>query len=361
MGKIEVFECEPNFVIPPGETLLETIEEKGIKQSELAKRTGRPLKTINEIIKGKSSITYETALQFEKVLGIPASFWMNLENNYKQALALENEKEELSKHVDWLEQFPVKQMITEGWLDKKDDEVEQLDTLLKYFEVASPESFDQVWEPCVQYRKSQKLKSEPGSLAAWVRKGEIEAEALETSPYNRAKFKQSLQQIRELTNISDPQEFFPKLQQLCADSGVALIFVPELKGCRASGVTKWLYSDKAMIILSARHKTSDHLWFTFFHEAAHILLHGKRQLFIEGEKSDNQAEENEANEYAAEILIPSKKYQKLISFGKPSKREVINFAKEIGISPCIVVGRLQRDKIIPYSYYNDLKTRYIVD
>ena len=73
----------PDYVSPPGETLQEVLEERGMSQAELAERTGRPKKTINEIINGKAAITPETALQLERVLGIPASFWNNRERRYR--------------------------------------------------------------------------------------------------------------------------------------------------------------------------------------------------------------------------------------------------------------------------------------
>ena len=73
----------PDNVSPPGDTLLETIETLGISQSELAERMGRPKKTINEIIKGKTAVTPDTALQLERVLGVPASFWNNRVRQYR--------------------------------------------------------------------------------------------------------------------------------------------------------------------------------------------------------------------------------------------------------------------------------------
>src|SRR5579864_8041081 len=97
------FRYEPDYAIPPGETLVETLESFGMSQAELAARTGRPLKTINEITKGKTAITPETALQFEKVLGVPASFWNSLETNYQQSLAKNRERKTLSGFADWLQ------------------------------------------------------------------------------------------------------------------------------------------------------------------------------------------------------------------------------------------------------------------
>jgi len=85
MGNKRGYGYSPDYAVAPGETLLETIQALGMNQTDLAARTGTPLKTIDEIIKGKESITPRTALQFERVLGIPATFWNSLERNYREA------------------------------------------------------------------------------------------------------------------------------------------------------------------------------------------------------------------------------------------------------------------------------------
>jgi HTH-type transcriptional regulator / antitoxin HigA len=79
----------PDVAIPPGEYLLEEIEVRGLSQKELARRMGRPLNAINEIINGKKIITAETALQFEEVMPeIPARFWLNLETDFQLTKAI---------------------------------------------------------------------------------------------------------------------------------------------------------------------------------------------------------------------------------------------------------------------------------
>ena len=79
----------PDIAIPPGEYLHEEIEARGLSQKELARRMGRPLNALNEIINGKKTITAETALQLEAVMPeIPARFWLNLETDYQLAKAL---------------------------------------------------------------------------------------------------------------------------------------------------------------------------------------------------------------------------------------------------------------------------------
>jgi addiction module HigA family antidote len=88
----------PDYAIPPGETLLDTIKALGMPQAELAERTGSPKKTINKIIKGKAPITPDTALQLERVLGVSAAaFWNNLEKNYRETLARLAEQERLQE------------------------------------------------------------------------------------------------------------------------------------------------------------------------------------------------------------------------------------------------------------------------
>jgi HTH-type transcriptional regulator / antitoxin HigA len=91
-------EAYPDVAIPPGEYLAEEIQVRGISQKELAKRMGRPLNAINEIINGKKTITAETALQLEEVMAeIPARFWLNLETDYQLTRAVINKRNKSNK------------------------------------------------------------------------------------------------------------------------------------------------------------------------------------------------------------------------------------------------------------------------
>ncbi|KZE64693.1 XRE family transcriptional regulator [Fictibacillus phosphorivorans] len=353
----QFYDFEPDFIVIPGETLMETIESKGLSQAELAKRTGRPTKTINGIIKGTISITPDTALQFEKVLGVPASFWNNLEKNYRESLALVKESELLKESEGWLEKFPIKEMKKMGWISSFKNDTDQLREVLKFFGVASVETWEDIWNPKVAFRKSD--DSNQGAISAWLRKAELNAESISCSPFDEKMFKEAIIECRELTNEKDPNVFIPKLVEICSKAGVAVVFLQEIPGCKVSGATKWVNSQKALISLSLRYKSNDHLWFTFFHEAAHILLHGKKLTFIEGITDEIYAEkEDEANSFAANTLIPKHFYENLITSKPITKQKVIRFANSINIAPGIVVGRLQRDKVIRYSYFNDLKQFY---
>lgn len=345
----------PNYAIPPGETLLETIEAIGMSQAELAERTGRPKKTINEIIKGKASITPDTALQLERVLGVSASFWNNLERNYQETLARLNEEERLQKQISWLDELPLNMMIKFNWIKPYENKVQQLQEILNFFGIASLERWREKWlGPQLSFRKSHIFQSHPGALASWLRKGELEAQKIVCKPFNEDLFKNALNQIRSLTT-HPPEMFQPETVRLCAESGVAVAFVPELPQIRVNGATWWLNPQKAVIQLSLRYKSDDQLWFSFFHEAGHILLHGKKDVFIEGDGKNSK--EDEADKFASDFLIPSKQYREFIQSERCSRTVIQRFATDIGIAPGIVVGRLQHDHKISYSYCNDLKKR----
>ena len=347
----------PNYAVPPGETLLETIETIGMSQADLAERTGRPKKTINEIIKGKASITPDTALQLERVLGVSASVWNNLERNYQETLSRLNEEERLQRQTSWLDELPLNAMIKFNWIKPYENKVQQLREILNFFGVASLERWREKWLGSrVSFRESHVFKSHPGALASWLRKGELEAQKIVCKPFDENQFRNALNQVRALTT-HPPEAFQQETVRLCAESGVAVAFVPELPQIRVNGATWWLNPQKAVIQLSLRYKSDDQLWFSFFHEAGHILLHGKKEIFIEDDNRD--IKEEEANNFAANILIPPPKLQQITKFNRISKIAIEKFASEIGIAPGIVVGRLQHDGKLPPSHCNNLKRRLI--
>ncbi|MCX6033093.1 MAG: HigA family addiction module antitoxin [Chloroflexi bacterium] len=78
-------EYQPDYVTPPGETLLETLAAVQITQVELAERTGNSPQAIEEIVNNKTPITAEIAGQLERVLGVPTHFWLNRERRYQES------------------------------------------------------------------------------------------------------------------------------------------------------------------------------------------------------------------------------------------------------------------------------------
>ena len=350
----------PDRVSFPGETLQEVLDDRHITQAQLAERSGRPRKTINEIIKGKSAITPETALQFERVLGIPASFWNNLERNYQEYVAGCRERELLAASTEWLRKVPVSALEKLGWIRRHGNEVDTMREVLTFFGVASPNEWERVFQlPQASFRHSVSFKSEPGALSAWLRKGELEAQQVRCRPFDEDAFRTALSEAKQLT-VEPPEEFVPRLAAMCSLAGVAVVFVPELPKCRVHGATRWISATKALVQLCLRYKTDDHLWFTFFHEAGHLLLHGKRLTFINEGTATGSTEEEEANRFASEFLIPRDTLRKLQGAAlakRLSAARVRDFAQGLGIAPGIVVGRLQHEGWLPHTHLNGLKRR----
>lgn len=346
----------PDFVTPPGDTLLETIEALGISQAELAERTGRPRKTINEIIKGITAITPETALQLEYVTGVPATFWNNRDRIYRESLARQAEQERLKKECEWLQELPVRQLVKLGWVREYKDEVQQLKELLSFFGVATPDAWREGWTRMeVAFRKPRAFDSQVGAVAAWLRKGELEAQKIHCAPFDVEGFRRTLVEMRRLT-VEPPEVFVPNMMKACASSGVAVVFVPELRRTCASGATRWLSPTKALLQLSLRYKVNDQLWHTFFHECGHILLHGKREAFIECE-SDKDEKEREADTFALNFLVPAEARKQFIKGGDFTESAIRRFAAELGIAPGIIVGQLQHDEHLLYNRLNHLKVK----
>ena len=351
MSRSELFAYEPDYAVPPGLTLQETLDALAMTQADLARRMGRPLQVINEIIKGKKAIEPETAIQLERAVGVPASFGNTRESQYRDAQLRIAEASELGQHKDWLNQFPWQDMLKKGFVPAVEGTAARIRTLFNFFAVSDIKAFDGYWSKCqASFRRSPAFETRRGSLVAWLRQGEIQAAKVVCAPYDEVAFKAAVIQARNLTAVS-PQTFMPKLVESCAAAGVAVVCVPELEGGRESGATRWLAKDKALLQLSLRFKTNDHFWFSFFHEAGHILLHRKRAAFIDGKDADvNDPDEREADLFAQDTLIPRAEWDSFVAAGVFTRSSVVAFAGKLKIAPGIVAGRIMHDKLKPWNW-----------
>ncbi len=351
-------EYSPDLVSPPGETLIEILEEQGMTQVAFAVRTGRTPKLINEIVKGKAPITTETAIQFERVLGVSASFWNNRERAYQEFLAMEAERKKLSLILEWCRRFPLASMKRLGWIEKSSNKVSQLRGLLDFFGVATPETWESTWaQTAVAYRKTGKRNADEYALATWLRAGEIVGRRTNCDPFDLRKFKVALAQVRRMTNET-PKQFQTKIVDMFSGCGVAIAFVPELPRISASGATRWLSPSKALILINLRYKTDDHFWFTVFHEAGHVIYNSKKTIYVDSRKFDGEFEDK-ANHFAAEILVPERVLREFAEqHPSPSRTSIKKLAAKLDLAPGVVVGQLQHFKYLPYSHCNDLKRNF---
>ena len=363
MNSEEKNEHDPDYAVPPGETLLETMEHLELSRQELAQRMDCPVKAVRQLVQGKASLTAETALKLEKITGIPSSFWNNAEANYRKRLA--RNKEQKAIH-NWVKRFSYAKMSALTFVPKTRNKEEQFRNLLRFFGVATPKQWESIYGQLQgAARESKSCKSELGDFSAWLRAGEIKAGDIVSKPYPKKNFQKALQQIWRLTR-ENPAEIWPPVIRLCANAGVAVVIIPELPKTHVFGFTRWLTQRKALLQLSDRYKIDDMFpWFTFFHEAAHILLHGKQNSFVEFCGADKSKEEQEADQWAGEFLFPQFHFlqqdrQRFLQSirSHPSARAIQSFAEKIGVADGIVLGRLQhREKRIPKNRFNHLKRK----
>jgi len=354
----EVLKLRREQLTPPGDDIQETIDTIGMSQKELAERMDRPKEKINSLIKGHEPLSMKTAISLERVLGIPKSYWLNREREYREQLADIEAEEFLEQCKDWLKEFPVRAMKKFGWLSDTQDKSMLCDELLKYFGVNSPERWNHIYvqekEVAVAFRASLAHTSSPQALSVWLRKGQIDAQKEKLPEFSKSKFRAALKKARALA-FKQPKDFAQQLKELCKESGVHLVYTPKLPKAAISGATKW-EGDNPLIQLSDRYKTNDRFWFTFFHEAGHILLHGKKEIFLDGLDTDNTdlEKEVEADQFAADQLIPRADYARMMEEVQTTE-DLERFAQEIQMHPGIIIGRLQHEKVINFSQFNEYK------
>ncbi|MBI2683801.1 MAG: HigA family addiction module antidote protein [Actinobacteria bacterium] len=333
----------PDYVVAPGETLAELLDERGMTQKELALRLRVSAKHVSQVATGVAPISARLAIGLERVLGAPAEFWLSLEGRYRTGLARSEERTALAEPaaVAWASAFPVKELAARGLIPKRLRGSDLVAEMLRFLGLAEP---GPVIVGSTNFRRSTAFASDSNALDAWMRIGELRAAELECAPFDARRFLAALATVRSLTRL-EPEVWHAQLVELCAEAGVAVVIEEALHGARANGATRWLSPSKALVLLSLRYRYEDVFWFTFFHEAGHIVLHRKGDAFIESDEKAGDPEwerlEAEANEFAATTLIPERHTAALDAL---SVDEIPAFADRIGVAPAIVAGRIAHQR-----------------
>ncbi|WP_299428151.1 HigA family addiction module antitoxin [uncultured Meiothermus sp.] len=348
---------QSDLAIPPGEYISEVLEEYGMSQAELARRMGRPAQAVNEIVKGDKAITPDTALQLEKALGLPAALWLGLESQYQLTKARQTEGADSMLEVGLVDEFPYREMVKLRWVTPARKPADKVLALRGYLGVSSLGSVQNVHAYNLAFRK--KGKASPYAVAAWLRHAELEAIKTPTAPFSLGRLKALLPEIRALTAL-EPEVFLPKLYDLLASCGVALVIQPHLPKTYAHGAVFWV-GDKAVLVVTIRGKWADIFWFTLFHEIGHLVLHGKKSILEEDNSDDPEFTrlEEEANCFSRNTLIAPGDYESFIWKNSFTYADVSTFARHIGVHAGIVVGRLQYDKHLPPTHLHSLRQQYI--
>ena len=361
---IKMYKVTPDYVTEPSDTIRESLETLSMTQAELAEKMGVTRKHVSELLMSKSRITSQTANQLEFVLNVPAKFWLSLQSQYDDFIEKQKQDELLAEHVQYADKFPYTNMAKLGFVPKTTDKAERLKNLLRFFRVSSFDAFKKQTEqnPLLvgAFRSSSdKFEVDNFALQSWLQAGTLMANQISTEDFDADQLEQKIPEFRKLVQSTDSEVFMPKLQKLAASVGIAVVAVPELPKSRVSGSTRWLSPfPKAIIELSFRQKTHDSFWFTFFHELGHLVLHNKTPFFTINKKYGDSLEEKQADQWAADTLIPKCDWQVFVSEEDFSKHAIIAFAKRIQMHPDIVLGRLQNDHYVDYRQFSELRIHY---
>lgn len=343
----------PNYIVTTGDYIAEWMEDEGINAAELARRLGTSRKHVSELLSGKAPLSHALALDLERVTAVPARIWNLYESGYREELARRAEAGDLEAQYQQALVFPLAYLRKYGFVKAPTrDHVNTVRELLSLLGVASFSAFEKTWfEGSVAYRRSAAGRKDAPLLATWLALAERHHDGLGSLPeFDRDRVAESVSFLRGLT-VAPGMEGVETAERILREAGVVLCFIPEVSGLKIHGATRWL-NKHPVIQLSLRGKSDDQLWFTLLHEVGHVLLHGDKELYLNGEQTEAEAE---ADRFAADTLIPPE-YASRIPRGR-NIGAIKALAEELGIAPGIVLGRAQwltKD----FGWGHDLKRKY---
>ena len=336
---------------PPGATIREQLKDRKMNQKEFALRMDMSEKHISRLINGEVALTPETAMHLEMVLGVPAHFWNSLEAVYREKLVMVKAENEMDAEKETAGKFPYGEMQKNGWVPEVPKPSDRVIELRKFFEVVSLGILNTSLFPRVACRrKTSTVKADCAALV-WIQKAKLEARKTGAEEIDLEKLEESLPAVRKMT-LLEPSVFTPELSSLLSGCGVALVFLPHMTGSSLDSAA-FRDGDRIVIALAARSRDADRFWFSFFHEAAHILYG-----HVDNTEGTTEEEEDAADSFARDLLIPPADFSAFVSSNRYDRSSILSFAEKEGIDPSIVVGRLQKEKLIGYSQFNDLKRKY---
>ena len=340
----------PAEAFPPGDFLKEELEERGWTQHDLAAIMGKHVRTVNELVVGKRSVTPETAKSLAAALGTTAQFWLNLDSTYKLWRSKYDESDEVARRARLYTIAPIKDMIRRGWIEPSDviDVLEdEVKTFFQMDSLAEPPSFAHA------ARKSTTYEGITISQRAWLFRCKLLSRYVAADKYTRRKLDNALIQLKAL--MYSPQEI-RHVPRVLSNAGIRLVIVEHLPGTRIDGAAFWL-EDGPVIALSVRYDRIDNFWFTLLHEIGHIAERASSMdVDIDALSEGLPRSEQRANAFAAEQAVPQAALDSLIARVGPlySTDRIQGFAHLHGIHPGIVVGQLHHRRQVVWSNFRRL-------
>lgn len=347
----------PDWFSKPGDSIRAMMQRRDVSADELACHLDGGVHDVRGLLNAGIRIDKRSSDVLSRVLGGTQGFWMKRQEKFDEALnrALRS----ASKCADeWLDCVPMPEKSRKK-PESTGERMREVRRRMIHYNVATLESWEQRYgRICTEthFRRSESFVPQNSAVLLWLRKGEIEADFVQTHDWRPDELRTKIKNIRKITNIKRPAVFLPKLRSICAAAGVAVVVVKTPKGCFASGATRLLSSNKAMMLLSIRHLSNDQFWFTVFHEIGHLLLHDE-ETYVDDDSTPNDNAEKEANDFARRCIIPQDREDEFFTL-KKRKDEILKFSRSLGIAPGLVVGQMQHSEMIEHKSMNHLKRRW---
>lgn len=341
-----------DFIIHPGETLAEILDDREMSQRELAIRTGVTEKHISTIVNGQKSISASFARKLEYALGIETSFWMNLQANYDRELLEFEELNNISeRELSILKNLSevLEYWMRLGWIDKDSNPASLVLDIRMLFGMSNLLDVPKISYNAAYRAQKNKNNVDPYVLFAWQRMCEILTRNIDIAEeLDINKLRSMIPEIKKVMFLRGNQ-IQKKLVGIFAECGIAFRIVPNFKGAPVQGFIKKTDEGALILCMTLRQKFCDIFWFTLFHEIAHILNGDTKHSFVDFDSVPGEMKKK-ADSMAGNFLIEPKDYKAFIdSEGYKTSRGIDNFANSQGVRDYIVQGRLMKEEIIPWA------------
>lgn len=351
---------EPDWVAPPGNTIARMLTLKEIEDSDLADELGMNDREFSQFLTGELRITPSVAVVLADCLGSTPAFWIKRDQAYVAEIK-RLRQEDSSELESWAKSFPLADMRKLGMLAKglRGDAVCR--NLLQFFNCGSYSEWKAQYASglsLVSFRSSSAFEACDLATLAWKRLGERQAAGLQLPPFDRDGLENILPDLKKLSFLRSPRKLMPKLRERLAGVGVALTSSKAVSGCRASGATWLMAGGNPIVHLSFRHLSDDHLWFTIYHEAAHILLgHVEHVGYDRGSSDVRDRHERDADTRAEELLVPREVWKSLTA-QVITPHSIMSAARKAKVSPGIIVGQLENAGFLAHGRMSFMKHRF---
>lgn len=336
-------EYNDTIAFHPGYYIKEIVDESGLTQEDFAKRLDTTPKNLSLLIRGEQRLSIDIAMKLARMIGTNVSYWLNLQNSYDALITEFKSDAELAIERKVFENLDYKYFRDNFGLPNLPRKIdEQIKEVRNFLNVATLKVFTKR-DMAVSFRSSTEELTVANIIKAntMVQIATNKALRVNAQKFNKHKFEDAVKYALTLTK--NHNEFYPLLYKSFLEAGVIFIILPNLSGSKINGATKKI-GDSIMLMVNDRRLNADSFWFTLFHEIGHII-NGDYGISFEKETG---AQEELANRYAEDSLIPSQQYQEFKNKNQFDLQSIRFFSNQINRDPGIVLGRLQNDGIIGF-------------